>query len=94
MVGVDAHTDTHDAAVLDGCGRLLATRAFRADAAGYDELLVWAQQFGVIAAFGVESTGSYAAGLVRHLRGAAWRSFEDRHRLNYGGDRGRQPRCT
>jgi transposase len=68
VVGVDAHTDTHDAAVLDGCGRLMATRTFRADAVGYRELLGWVQGFGEIALIGVESTGSYAAGLVRHLR--------------------------
>jgi transposase len=68
VVGVDAHTDTHDAAVLDACGRLLATRTFRADAGGYRELLSWVQRFGPVAALGVESTGSYAAGLVRHLR--------------------------
>lgn len=69
VVGVDAHTDTHDAAVLGDCGRMLATRTFTADAAGYRELLEWAQRFGAISAFGVESTGSYAAGLVRYLRG-------------------------
>jgi transposase len=68
VVGVDAHTETHDAAVLDDCGRLLGTRSFPADAAGYRELLTWVQRFGPIATFGVESTGSYAAGLVRYLR--------------------------
>ena len=39
VVGVDAHTDTHDACVLDDCGRRLANRTFRADAAGYRELI-------------------------------------------------------
>lgn len=68
VVGVDAHTDTHDAAVLDDCGRLLATRTFAADGAGYRELTEWVGRFGTLAAIGVESTGSYAAGLVRHLR--------------------------
>ena len=68
VVGVDAHTDTHDAAVLDDCGRLQATRTFAADAAGYRELMAWIQRFGAVATIGVESTGSYAAGLVRHLR--------------------------
>ena len=29
VVGVDAHTDTHDARVLDDCGRLLGTRRSR-----------------------------------------------------------------
>jgi hypothetical protein len=28
IAGVDAHTDTHDAAVLDDRGRLLAIRTF------------------------------------------------------------------
>ena len=68
VVGVDAHTDTHDACVLDDCGRQLGRRPFPADAAGYRELLTWVWRFGPIAALGVESTGSYAAGLVRHLR--------------------------
>jgi transposase len=68
VVGVDAHTDTHDAALLDDCGRLLGAATFSADATGYRELLAWAKQAGTVAAIGVESTGSYAAGLVRHLR--------------------------
>src|SRR3954468_8129527 len=68
VVGVDAHTDTHDVAVLDDCGRLLARQTFAADASGYRALHSWIGTFGAIAAIGVESTGSYAAGLVRHLR--------------------------
>ena len=46
VVGVDAHTDTHDACVLDDCGRLLGTRTFTADAAGYRALLTWVGRFG------------------------------------------------
>jgi transposase len=76
VVGVDAHTDTHDAAALDGCGRLLGTQTFSADVAGYRRLLEWAQGFGAISALGVESTGSYAAGLVRHLRAAGLEVLE------------------
>jgi transposase len=76
VVGVDAHTDTHDAAVLDDCGRLLATRTFRADAAGYRLLLKWVQRLGHVAAIGVESTGSYAAALVRHLRAQGFEVLE------------------
>jgi transposase len=68
VVGVDAHADTHDAAVLDDCGRLLATHTFPAGAAGYRDLLAWAMGFGTVSVLGVESTGSYAAGLVRYLR--------------------------
>src|SRR3954451_3998699 len=68
VVGVDAHTDTHDVAVLDDCGRLVARATFAADAAGYSAVRAWIERFAPIAAIGVESTGSYAAGLVRRLR--------------------------
>src|SRR3954454_24703716 len=68
VVGVDAHTDTHDVAVLDDCGRLLARQTFAADAAGYHALGAWMEPFAPVAAIGVESTGSYATGLVRDLR--------------------------
>jgi transposase len=76
VVGVDAHTDTHDAAVLDDCGRLLGTRSFPADATGYRGLTDWIARFGPIVAIGVESTGSYAAGLVRHLRAEGLEALE------------------
>ena len=68
VVGVDAHTDTHDAAALDQQGRLLATATFSADTAGYRRLVDWIAAWGALSAIGIESTGSYAAGLVRHLR--------------------------
>jgi len=68
--GVDAHAQTHHAAILDGRGRLLATRAFEVSADGYQELLAWFEGFGEIERIGVESTGSYAAGLTRHLLNA------------------------
>ena len=66
--GVDAHADTHDAAALDGRGRLLGTSSFSTDSTGQQALLAWLEQFGELAVVGVESTGSYAAGLVRYLR--------------------------
>jgi transposase len=66
--GVDAHTDTHDAAALDERGRLLGTRTFPSTPEGNRALLAWLESFGSIAVIGVESTGSYAAGLVRFLR--------------------------
>jgi transposase len=76
VVGVDAHTDTHDVAVLDGCGRLLARQTFAADGGGYRALGAWIARFGLVAAVGVESTGSYGAGLVRHLRSAGLEVLE------------------
>ncbi|HVP02921.1 MAG TPA: IS110 family transposase [Solirubrobacteraceae bacterium] len=65
--GVDAHADTDHAAVLDYRGALLGSRSFTVSAAGYRELLAWLEGFGEVDRVGVESTGSYAAGLTRHL---------------------------
>jgi len=66
--GVDAHTDTHDAAALDEQGRLLGVRTFATTPDGNRALLAWLERFGRVGVIGVESTGSYAAGLVRYLR--------------------------
>src|SRR4051812_16588950 len=66
--GIDAHTDTHDAAALDERGRLLGVRTFASTPEGNRQLLAWLQAFGPIGVIGVESTGSYAPGLVRYLR--------------------------
>lgn len=66
--GVDAHADTHHFAALDQRGALLATKSFAVSTPGFAEALDWLSGFGVIEAIAVESTGSYAAGLVRFLR--------------------------
>jgi transposase len=65
--GVDTHLDVHVAAALDERGALLETRSFDATAAGYRQLLSWLRSFGEIERVGVEGTGSYGAGLTRHL---------------------------
>jgi transposase len=65
--GVDTHGEQHVAAVLDDTGRLVATAAFSADAAGYRQLLAWLTSFGVLDRVGVEGTGCYGAGLARYL---------------------------
>jgi hypothetical protein len=66
--GVDTHKSTHHAAVLDAAtGKLLADREFAASAVGYRQLLDWLQQHGTVVKVGVEGTGSYGAGLQRHL---------------------------
>ena len=67
IAGVDAHTDEHHAAVLDEGGRLLGTAAFPTTREGYEQLIAWVAGHGVIDRIGVESTGSFAAGLVRAL---------------------------
>ena len=67
--GVDTHGRTHHAAALDGAGRLLGDAEFAATAAGYAALLAWLRGFGQVVKVGVEGTGTYGAGLARHLAG-------------------------
>ena len=85
--GVDTHADLRVAAALDPIGGLLGVQEFPATAAGYASLLGWLGGFGDIALVGVEGTGSYGAGLARHLAAAGDRVVEvdradrqDRHR--------------
>jgi transposase len=66
--GVDAHADTHHIAALDERGALLSTTSFPTTTPGYRECLDWLSSFGEIDAVAVESSGSYAAALVRYLR--------------------------
>ena len=66
--GVDSHADTHHAAAIDQRGALLATKGFPTTTPGYRELLDWLSAFGEVDVVAVESTGSYAAALVRYLR--------------------------
>ena len=74
--GVDTHADLHVAAALDPIGGLLGVQEFPATAAGYASLLGWLGGFGDIALVGVEGTGSYGAGLARHLSAAGIRVVE------------------
>src|SRR6266516_4487441 len=66
--GVDAHTDEHHVAVVDLQGRLLGATAFPTTAAGYARMISWLRSHGEVERAGLESTGAYAAGLVRALR--------------------------
>lgn len=66
-IGVDTHPLVHHAAAVDQDGRMLGDRAFPSSRDGYQQLLDWAAGFGIINAFGIECTGSYGAGLTRHL---------------------------
>jgi transposase len=74
--GVDTHADTHVAAALDGIGGLLGVSEFPATPAGYARLLGWLQGFGTVCLVGVEGTGSYGAGLARHIGAAGIRVVE------------------
>ena len=65
--GVDTHSDIHVAAALDHLGGVLATEQFKTTPAGYRKLLGWLRSYGPLHKVGVEGTGSYGAGLARHL---------------------------
>jgi transposase len=66
-LGVDTHLDVHVAALLDERGALLGVESFATTPDGYKDLLAWAASHGEVALAGVEGTGSYGAGLTRHL---------------------------
>ena len=74
--GVDTHADTHVAAALDPIGGLLGVQEFPATTAGYARLLGWLGGFGTVALAGIEGTGSYGAGLARHVTAAGVRVVE------------------
>jgi transposase len=74
--GVDTHRDVHVAAALDPLGGLLGSESFETTPAGYKALLKWLRTFGDVTKIGVEGTGSYGAGLTRHLRRAGIRVIE------------------
>ena len=74
--GVDTHADTHVAAALDPIGGLLGVEEFPATPAGYAGLLGWLGGFGTVCLVGIEGTGSYGAGLARHVTAAGIRVVE------------------
>ena len=82
IVGVDTHTHVHVAVAIDTWGIRLGDRSCAADSDGYQQLITWAERHGRVAAFGIEGTGSYGAGLARAV-GPGWpidRHPEDRGR--------------
>ena len=74
--GVDTHADVHVAAALDPIGGLLGVREFPVTPAGYAGLLGWLGGFGTVCLVGIEGTGSYGAGLARHVTAAGVRVVE------------------
>ena len=68
--GVDTHADVHVAAALDPIGGLLGVQEFPATQTGYARLLAWLGEFGTVCLVGIEGTGSYGAGLARHVAAA------------------------
>jgi transposase len=74
LIGIDTHKDNHVAFAIDYRGATLAEIIVPACLLGYEALLEWALELvhGVMPglAFGIEGTGSYGAGLSRHLMAA------------------------
>ena len=71
--GVDTHADVHVAAALDPIGGLPGVQEFPVSLAGYARLLGWLGGFGTVCLAGIEGTGSYGAGLARHITAAGIR---------------------
>jgi transposase len=68
--------DTHVAAALYPVGGLLGVQEFPVTPAGYARLLGWLGGFGTVCLVGIEGTGSYGAGLARHVTAAGVRVVE------------------
>jgi hypothetical protein len=68
--GIDTHKDTHTAALVDSAGMVLGSAEFPTTRAGYRQLAGWLGSAGTLARVGVEGTGSYGAGICRHLSAA------------------------
>ena len=66
--GVDTHKDLHVAAVVDEHDRVLGSQSFATTRQGYRQLLAWMGSFGEVQRIGIESTGSYGAGLLRFVQ--------------------------
>jgi hypothetical protein len=74
--GIDTHKDLHMAALVDESGAVIAIHAFSTTRAGYRALVRWMTGAGQLKRVGVEQTGSYGAGVVRHLALAGIRVLE------------------
>lgn len=70
VIGVDTHVLTHTAAIVDArTGGVLAELTVDATAAGYAELVAFADEHAALRAWAIEGTGGHGAGLARHLEG-------------------------
>jgi transposase len=68
VIGVDTHSQTHTAAIVDvRTGGVLARATVTADPDGYAQLVALAEQHSGLRAWAMEGTGGYGAGLARHL---------------------------
>jgi hypothetical protein len=78
VIGVDTHTDTHTACLVDDAGREVGIVTVEASPDGYGELLAWAVQQapGRRVIWAVEGCRSHGAGLLRALLAAGQQVVE------------------
>lgn len=79
VIGVDTHTDTHTATLIDEVAAVVAQTELPATAAGYARLQAWAEALtptGQRLFWAVEGTRSHGHGLTRHLHTAGHRVVE------------------
>jgi transposase len=79
VIGVDTHTDTHDAVLVDTLGGVVAQTRVETTPAGLSRLLAWAQAHvpaGQPLLWAVEGSRSHGHGLTRHLHTAGQRVVE------------------
>lgn len=79
VIGVDTHTDTHTATLIDQVGTVVAQTELPATPAGYTHLQAWAEALtptGQRVFWAVEGTRSHGHGLTRHLHTAGHRVVE------------------
>ncbi len=71
VIGVDTHKHTHTAGVVNAStGTELGDLTVNTDPRGYDMLVEFADQHDGTRVWAIEGTGSYGAGLARHLHAA------------------------
>ena len=68
--GVDTHKNLHVACVVDERDQVLETQSFATPRQRYRQMVQWMRSWGDVLRVGVELTGTYGAGLLRHLQAA------------------------
>lgn len=79
VIGVDTHTDTHDAVLVDALGVVVAQTHVETTPAGHAQLQAWAQALlpaGQRMFWAIEGSRSHGHGLTRHLQNAGHRVIE------------------
>jgi transposase len=66
-IGVDSHKATLEVTALDAVGKHVATKRFRNDPGGLDEILAWVRSFPVKRVVGIECSATFGAALARYL---------------------------